>query len=76
MILAIHGVAGGWDELAIAVVAFGVMWVAVKLAGRKAQDDDDEEHDGEDAGPDGRALAAEPAHQEHEDPVPPATPLV
>jgi hypothetical protein len=72
MILAIHGVAGGWDELAIAVVAFGVMWVAVKLAGRKAHDDDedDEKDDDEQAA----ALAADPA-QEHKDPVPPATPL-
>jgi cell division septation protein DedD len=69
MILAIHGVAGGWDELAIALVAFGVMWVAVKLAGRKAQDDDDDE---DEAVP----HVADPVHKEHQDPVPPATPLV
>lgn len=45
---ALHGVAGGWDELLIAVVAFGVMWIAVKLAGRRpAKDDADEaEQDG------------------------------
>jgi cell division septation protein DedD len=72
MILAIHGAAGGWDELAIALVAFGVMWVAVKLAGRKAQDDDDEDE----AVPQGPPLAADPVHEERQDPVPPATPLV
>lgn len=73
MILAIHGVAGGWDELAIALVAFGVMWVAVKLAGRKAQDDDEDE---DEAAPEGLPLAADPVHEERQDPVPPATPLV
>jgi hypothetical protein len=44
--LLLHGEAGGWDELLIAVVAFGVLWVAVKLAGRKsagADEDEDEE---------------------------------
>jgi hypothetical protein len=77
MTLAIHGVAGGWDELAIAVVAFGVMWVAVKLAGRKAHDDDDDDEKDDDTLREGAALAADPAHQEHTDPaVPPATPLV
>jgi hypothetical protein len=35
MVVLLHGVAGGWDELAIAVVALVVLWVAVKLAGRK-----------------------------------------
>jgi hypothetical protein len=42
MILVLNGAAGGWDELAIAVVALGVLWLAVKLAGRKrpGQDDD------------------------------------
>jgi hypothetical protein len=44
MVVLLHGAAGGWDELAIAVAAFVVLWVAVKLAGRKpASDDDDEE---------------------------------
>ena len=48
--LLLNGAAGGWDELAIAVVALGVLWLAVKLAGRKrpGQEDDeaalDEEH--------------------------------
>ena len=45
MFLVLHGLAGGWDEVAIAVVAFGVLWAAVKLAGRKsgAGDEDEEE---------------------------------
>ena len=38
-----HGVAGGWDELLIAIVAFGVLWLAVKLAGRKSADDDEDD---------------------------------
>jgi hypothetical protein len=76
MILAIHGVAGGWDELAIAVVAFGVMWVAVKLAGRQAHDDDEDDAKDDDTLRERAALAADSAHQEHKDPaVPPATPL-
>jgi len=44
--LLLHGEAGGWDELLIALVGFGVLWVAVKLAGRKPADEDtDEESD-------------------------------
>jgi hypothetical protein len=43
VILSIHGVAGGWDELLIAVVAFAVLWIAVKLAGRKPADADEED---------------------------------
>jgi hypothetical protein len=44
MVVVLHGVAGGWDELAIAVAAFVVLWIAVKLAGRKpAGEDEDEE---------------------------------
>jgi hypothetical protein len=43
LVLLFHGAAGGWDELAIALVAFGVLWVAVKLAGRKSAGDDDED---------------------------------
>ena len=42
MILFLHGAAGGLDELLIAVVAFGVLWFAVKLAGRKPAQDEDE----------------------------------
>lgn len=45
MLVLLHGVAGGWDELLIALVAFAVLWVAVKLAGRKAADDEDEDAD-------------------------------
>lgn len=46
MVVLLHGAAGGWDELAIAVAAFVVLWVAIKLAGRKpagGEDDDDGE---------------------------------
>jgi len=42
MLLLLHGDAGSWDEIAIAVAAFVVLWVAVKLAGRKGSDDEDE----------------------------------
>jgi hypothetical protein len=43
MSLVLHGVAGGWDELIIAVVAFGVLWLAVKLAGRGRRDEEEPE---------------------------------
>jgi hypothetical protein len=65
MTLLLHGETGGWDELLIALVAVGVLWIAVKLAGRKpaAEDEDD-------------PLAAEQAtvdvDREHKDPVPPS----
>jgi hypothetical protein len=36
MMLLLNGAAGGWDELAVALIAVGVLWVAVKLAGRKS----------------------------------------
>lgn len=45
MVVLLHGAAGGWDELAIAVAALAVLWVAVKLAGRKSANDDDEDED-------------------------------
>ena len=53
MILLLHGETGGWDELLIAAVAFGVLWIAVKLAGRKpaAQDETENEHGGEQQDP-------------------------
>ena len=59
MTLFLHGETGGWDELLIAVVAFGVLWIAVKLAGRKPAADDEAlvENDGE-----------------QQDPVPPSAP--
>jgi len=40
-LLLLNGAAGAWDELAIALVAFGVLWVAVKLVGRKTAAEDD-----------------------------------
>ena len=40
-LLLLNGAAGGWDELAIAVVAVVVLWVAVRLAGRKSAGEDD-----------------------------------
>ena len=47
MVVLLHGAAGGWDELAIAAAAIVVLWVAVKLAGRKpAGDDEDDEQEG------------------------------
>ena len=60
----LNGAAGGWDELAIAVVALGVLWLAVKLAGRKRPEQDDDE-----------TLDALAADEEHKDPAhPPAKP--
>ncbi|MBV9358475.1 MAG: hypothetical protein JO023_23440 [Chloroflexi bacterium] len=41
MVLLAHGALGGWDELAVVVVGFVVLWVAVKLAGRKPAGADD-----------------------------------
>jgi hypothetical protein len=49
MVVLLHGAAGGWDELAIAVAAFVVLWIAVKLAGRKPAGDDDEDLSAESA---------------------------
>jgi len=64
MTVLLNGAAGGWDELAIAVVALGVLWLAVKLAGRKRPDQDDDAATDE--------LAVE---EEHQDPAhPPAKP--
>lgn len=45
MLVLLHGAAGGLDEIAIGVVAFGVLWFAVKLAGRKPADDDEQEEE-------------------------------
>jgi hypothetical protein len=47
MLILLHGEAGGWDELIIAVVAFGVLWVAVKLAGRKPAEADEADAEAE-----------------------------
>ena len=57
----LHGVAGGWDELAIAVAALAVLWVAVKLAGRKSANDGDEDEDAEAPTPT-ETEAQDPAH--------------
>ena len=38
-VVLLHGDLGGWDELALAVVGFLVLWVTVKLAGRKPKSD-------------------------------------
>ncbi len=64
MALLLHGVSGGWDEVLIAVVAFAVLWIAVKLAGRKPAADDEY----------APAVAADgdgDQTDEHADPVPP-----
>jgi hypothetical protein len=45
MLLVLHGAAGGWDELLIALVGVAVLWIAVKLAGRKSAGDDDDERE-------------------------------
>jgi hypothetical protein len=65
MTLLLHGEAGGWDELLIALVAFGVLWIAVKLAGRKSAEDDGDQAD-----------PTVDVDEEHRDPAqPPATKL-
>ena len=50
VLAALHGDAS-WDELLIAGVALVVLWVAIKIAGRKAPDEEE----------DGNELAEEPA---------------
>jgi hypothetical protein len=64
VILFVHGAAGGWDELIIAAVAFAVLWIAVKLAGRKPAEGGDEDAELDEA------LAEAPA--ELETPAPPS----
>jgi hypothetical protein len=50
MIGLLNGAVGYWDELAIALVALVVLWVAVKLAGRNpARDEGEEDEDEADA---------------------------
>jgi hypothetical protein len=63
MVLLLNGATGGWDELAIALIALGVLWVAVKLAGRKSSGPGDETDSDE--------LADE---EEKDSATPPATP--
>jgi hypothetical protein len=69
MLLAVHGIAGGWDELAIAVVGLAVMWFAIKMAGRKRADDDDE--DGDALDPEDAPAGATAIAEESRDPVRP-----
>jgi hypothetical protein len=59
MLLLLHGAAGGFDELAIAAVALAVLWIAVKLAGRKPATDD-------------QAEEVATAEEEHQDPAHPS----
>jgi hypothetical protein len=67
MVLILHGEAGSWDELIIAIFAFGVLWIAVKLAGRKPAAEEDE------AEP--TSEASDPMGEEQpESAVPPAAP--
>jgi hypothetical protein len=60
MTVLLNGAAGGWDELAIAVVALGVLWLAVKLAGRKRPDPEDDPAPDELAAEDGNKTSAHP----------------
>jgi hypothetical protein len=64
MVLVLHGEAGGWDELLIALVAFAVLWIAVKLAGRKSAGEDDETEASAASASDGEATKEikDPAH--------------
>jgi len=63
MILFLHGAAGGWDELIIAVVAFGVLWFAVKLAGRRPAQDEVERAASDEAAPQTEEQDKDPAHR-------------
>jgi flagellar biosynthesis/type III secretory pathway M-ring protein FliF/YscJ len=69
MVVLLHGAVGGFDELAIAVVAFVVLWIAVKLAGRKSandeDDEDDKDHHDEQAAPEVNGVKAEEERVKH-----------
>jgi hypothetical protein len=68
MVVLLHGAAGGWDEVAIAVAAFVVLWVAIKLAGRKpASDEDDDDSEADDAEP--SPPVARATAEEHTNPI-------
>jgi len=60
MVLLLHGVAGGLDELLIAVAAVGVLWLAVKLAGRKPPSEQDEDAQDAQTPEDEQAQPAQP----------------
>jgi hypothetical protein len=64
MLLLLHGDTGSWDEIAIAVAAFVVLWVAVKLAGRKSSDDDEAADDLGVTTPEAEAVEAAEAVEE------------
>jgi hypothetical protein len=63
-VLLLHGELGGWDELIIAGAAFVVLWVAVKLAGRKPAEAEEE-----------TAAEAEAEEESAGTQRPPATPM-
>lgn len=63
MVAALHGVAGGWDEVAIAVAAFVLLWIAVKVAGRKSANDDKDDEANEELATEDVHVAAEPEEQ-------------
>jgi hypothetical protein len=62
MVVLLHGATGGWDELAIAVVALAVLWIAVKLAGRKPASDEDDETVQQDTATGSGEERTDPAH--------------
>ena len=47
MVVLLNGAVGYWDELAIALVALAVLWIAVRLAGRNPAKDDEDDDDGQ-----------------------------
>jgi hypothetical protein len=69
MMLVLHGVAGGWDEFVIVVLAFAVLWIAVKLAGRKPAGED------ADVTEDELAVDVESTEEHKRPPAPPAATL-
>ena len=72
MVVLLHGAAGGWDEVAIAVAAFAVLWVAIKLAGRKPasdEDDPDDEAEQAESPTEPSASSARATPEEHTNPM-------
>jgi hypothetical protein len=51
VVMLAHGDLGSWDELVIVVVGFVVLWVAVKLAGRKPAEPTPADADEDEVGP-------------------------
>jgi hypothetical protein len=56
----VHGDLGSWDELVIVLVGFVVLWVAVKLAGRKPARSESETNGNDEVGLDERESVAPP----------------